>query len=168
MGKFFPGDETQYHAVSRVGAEWSVLRRKVRSSRRSLALTDAWGKKLEGAPLSAKVREELLKYQAANDSEAPQYAGDEISRRLDTITLEDYRIKSHGITRDTYRTFFSMDDGGGYGLGGDALSGFTAYAADMLHPLDISDETGQQMFPDGNGGIARLITKTLIPECNRR
>ena len=34
----------------------------------------------------------------------------------------------------------------------------------MLHPLDISDETGTQMFPDGNGGIARLITKTLIPE----
>ena len=129
-----------------------------------LWLTDAWGKKLQGAPLSAKVRDELLKYQAADDSEAPQYAGDEISRRLDTVTLEDYRIKSHGITRDTYRTFFSMDDGGGYGLGGDALSGFAAYAADMLHPLDISDETGQQMFPDGNGGIARLITKTLIPE----
>ena len=127
-------------------------------------LTDAWGKKLEGAPLSPKVREELLKYQAANDSEAPQYAGDEVSRHLDTISLEDYRIKSHGITRETYRTFFSIDDGGGYGLGGDALSGFTAYAADMLHPLDISDETGQQMFPDGNGGIARLITKTLIPD----
>jgi spermidine dehydrogenase len=80
------------------------------------------------------------------------------------MTLEDYRIKNHGITRETYRTFFSIDDGGGYGLGGDALSGFSAYAADMLHPLDISDETGQQMFPDGNSGIARLITKTLIPE----
>jgi spermidine dehydrogenase len=129
-----------------------------------LWLMDAWGKKLEDAPLSAKVRDELLKYQAANDSEAPQYAGDKISRRLDTITLEDYRIESHGITRDTYRTFFSIDDGGGYGLGGDALSGFAAYAADTLHPLDISDDSGQQMFPDGNGGIARLITKTLIPE----
>ena len=129
-----------------------------------LWLTDPWSKKLEGAPVPAKVREELLKYQAANDLEAPQYAGDEISRRLDTITLEDFRIERHGITRDTYRTFFSIDDGGGYGLGGDALSGFAAYAADMLHPLDISDETGQQMFPDGNGGIARLITKTLIPD----
>ncbi|HWJ48670.1 MAG TPA: FAD/NAD(P)-binding protein, partial [Candidatus Udaeobacter sp.] len=29
-----------------------------------LWVTDAWGKKLEGAPLSPKVREELLKYQA--------------------------------------------------------------------------------------------------------
>lgn len=127
-------------------------------------LTDPWGKQLEGAPLSAKVREELLKYQSASDSETPQYSGDALSRRLDAMTLEDHRIERHGISRETYRTFFSIDDGGGYGLGGDALSGFTAYAADMLHPLDISDESGQQMFPDGNGGIARLITKTLIPD----
>ena len=129
-----------------------------------LWLTDPWSKKLEGAPLSAKVKEELLKYQASDDSEAPQYPGDDISRRLDTMTLEDYRIERHGISRETYRTFFSVDDGGGYGLGGDALSGYTAFAADMLHPLDISEESGQQMFPDGNGGIARLITKTLISD----
>ena len=73
-------------------------------------------------------------------------------------------IERHAISRETIRTFLSPGEGGGYGLGPDALSGFTAYAADMLHPLDISDETGTQMFPDGNGGIARLITKTLIPE----
>ncbi len=116
------------------------------------------------APVSAQMREELKKYEAAGETPAPQYAGDAISRQLDTITLEDHLTKTHGISRETFRTFFSVDAGGGYGLAADALSGFTAYAADMLHPLDISDETGQQMFPDGNGGIARLITKTLIPE----
>jgi spermidine dehydrogenase len=107
-----------------------------------------------------------MKYQSASDSDAqaPQYAGDAISRRLDSITLEDYMMQRHGISRETIRAFLSPGEGGGYGLGPDALSGFTAYAADMLHPLDISDETGTQMFPDGNGGIARLITKTLIPE----
>jgi spermidine dehydrogenase len=73
-------------------------------------------------------------------------------------------VQRHGISRETIRTFLSPIEGGGYGLGPDALSGYTAYAADMLHPLDISDETGQQMFPDGNGGLARLIVKTLIPE----
>jgi spermidine dehydrogenase len=73
-------------------------------------------------------------------------------------------VESRGISRETIRAFLSPGEGGGYGLGPDALSGYTAYAADMLHPLDISDETGTQMFPDGNGGIARLITKTLIPE----
>jgi len=131
-----------------------------------LWLTDPWGKKLEGAPISATTRAELLKYQSANedDASAPQYTGDAISRRLDTITLEEQMMERHGISRETIRTFLSPVEGGGYGLGPDALSGFTAYAADMLHPLDISDETGQQMFPDGNGGLARLITKTLIPE----
>jgi spermidine dehydrogenase len=129
-------------------------------------LTDAWKKKLEGAPIDAKTREELLNYQNASDGAtiAPKYPGDAISRYLDTITLENYQIERHGIRRETFRTFFSLDEGGGYGLGADALSAYTAYAADMLHPLDISDESGQQMFPGGNGGIARLIVKTLIPE----
>ena len=131
-----------------------------------LWLTDPWGRKLEGAPVSAKARDELLKFQSAGDAgaQAPQYPGDAISRRLDAITLEVHMMERHGISRETIRTFLSPVEGGGYGLGPDALSGYTAYAADMLHPLDISDETGQQMFPDGNGGLARLITKTLIPE----
>jgi spermidine dehydrogenase len=131
-----------------------------------LWLTDPWGKKLEGAPISAKAREEWLKVQSAGEqgAQAPQYHGDAISRRLDAITLEDHIIARHGISRETVRTFLSPDEGGGFGLGPDALSGYTAYAFDMLHPLDISDETGQQMFPDGNSGIARLIAKTLIPE----
>ena len=131
-----------------------------------LWLTDPWGKQLESAPISPKARAELSKFQSASASDAPtpQYSGDSISRRLDTITLEDYMIERHGISRETIRTFLSPGEGGGYGLGPDALSGYTAYAADLLHPLDISDETGTQMFPDGNGGLARLITKTLIPE----
>ena len=131
-----------------------------------LWLTDPWGKQLENAPISPKARGEMSKFQSATDSgpDAPQYAGDAISRRLDTLTLEDYMIERHAISRETIRAFLSPGEGGGYGLGPDALSGYTAYAADMLHPLDISDETGTQMFPDGNGGIARLITKTLIPD----
>jgi spermidine dehydrogenase len=131
-----------------------------------LWLTDPWGKDLEKAPVSSKARAELSKFQSAADSpgDAPQYPGDAISRRLDTITLEDHMIERHDLSRETIRTFLSPGEGGGYGLSPDALSAYTAYAADMLHPLDISDETGTQMFPDGNGGIARLITKTLIPE----
>jgi spermidine dehydrogenase len=133
---------------------------------RGLWLTDPWGKDSQKAPISPKACAELLKFQSVSDADAktPEYAGDAISRRLDTITLEDYMIQRHGISRETIREFLSPGEGGGYGLGPDALSGYTAYAADMLHPLDISDETGTQMFPDGNGGIARLITKSLIPE----
>jgi spermidine dehydrogenase len=131
-----------------------------------LWLTDPWGKQLESAPVSAKARAELSKFQSASDAadHAPKYAGDAVSRRLDAVSLEDHMIERYGISRETIRTFLSPGEGAGYGLGPDALSGYTAYAADMLHPLDISDETGTQMFPDGNGGIARLIAKTLIPE----
>jgi len=52
-------------------------------------------------------------------------------------------------------------------------------AADMLHPLDISDETGTQMFPDGKRGHCavnhqdadsginrgRSLAGTRLPEC---
>lgn len=120
----------------------------------------------ERAPIPEKARRELIQYDSADSANAPvpRYPGDAISRRLDSITLEDYMLERGGISRETIRQFLCPGEGGGYGLGPDALSGYTAYAADMLHPLDISDETGQQMFPGGNGGIARLITKTLIPD----
>jgi spermidine dehydrogenase len=129
-------------------------------------VTDPWGeksgKKLDGAPISARAREELLRYQSADSASAekPQYRGDAISRRLDTITLEEHMMERYGISRETIRTF-SPDEGGGFGLGPDALSGYTAYAFDELGPIP---EDGTQMFPDGNSGIARLIAKTLIPE----
>jgi spermidine dehydrogenase len=126
-------------------------------------LTDPWGKKLEGAPISAKAREELLRYQSPDQgaAQAPQYRGDAISRRLDTITLEDHLIERYGISRETVQTFLSPDEGGAFGLGPDALSGYTAYAFDALGALADAEP---QMFPDGNSGIARLIVKTMIPE----
>lgn len=122
---------------------------------------DPWGKKLEGAPISAKAREELLRTQGPPAVPAPQYRGDAISRRLDTITLEDHLIEKYGISRETVRTFLTPDEGSAFGLGPDALSGYTAYAFDAFGPT-LDDEN--QMFPDGNTGIARLIVKTLIPD----
>jgi len=66
-----------------------------------LWLTDPWGQKLEGAPISAKAREEWLKSQSPGQGgvQAPQYRGDAISRRLDTITLEDHLIEKYGDRR---------------------------------------------------------------------
>jgi len=124
-------------------------------------VTDAGRQKLEGAPISAKAREELLRYQSdSTPPQKPQYRGDAISRRLDTITLEDYMMERYGISRETIRAF-APDEGGGFGLGPDALSAYTAYAFDELGPIP---DDGTEMFPDGNSGIARLIVKTLIPE----
>src|SRR3984885_5403903 len=70
---------------------------------RGLWLTDPWGKQAQKAPIPEKAREELMKFESAADSSAqvPQYAGDAISRWLDSITLEDYMMQRHGISRET-------------------------------------------------------------------
>src|SRR5277367_1558406 len=131
-------------------------------------LIDPIGKKMEGAPVSSDARRELLRWfsgAAADESkfDPPQYEGDEISRKLDAISLEQHMMERYGLSRETIRTFLSPVEGGGSGLGPDALSAFSEYAFEMLHPLpDPAGET-DQMFPGGNATIARLLLKSLIP-----
>jgi spermidine dehydrogenase len=50
------------------------------------------------------------------------------------------------MSRDTIRTFLSPVEGGGSGLGPDALSAYNDYAADMLHPYEAGGDAAQ-MFP---------------------
>ena len=129
-----------------------------------LWITDPWGKQLTGAPLSAQVKSELLKWHAGDPGFVhPKYEGDNISRRLDSITLEDHIIERYGISRETIRNYLSPVEGGGSGLGPDALSAYSDYGFEMLFPMDASDATGNQMFPGGNAGFARLMVKTLNP-----
>lgn len=130
-------------------------------------LIDPLGKKMEGAPVSPATRSELLRWfsgAAAESSkfERPKYEGDEISRHLDAITLEQHYMERFGISRETIRTFLSPVEGGGSGLGPDALSAYSDYAFDMLHPYGGGGDA-VQMFPGGNTTIARLMTKALIP-----
>src|SRR5579863_10411999 len=125
-------------------------------------LTDPWGKNLEGAPISAQARRELLKMQSgATDFQAPKKHGDEISRRLDSMSFEQHLMEKYGLSRETVRTFLSPVSGGGSGIGADALSAYAEYAADVLLPWDYAK--GTQMFPGGNAGVARHIVKELIP-----
>jgi len=44
------------------------------------------------------------------------------------------------------------------------LSAYCNYAIENQFPEDGDDTLGDQMFPDGNGGFARLMVKTLIPD----
>jgi spermidine dehydrogenase len=131
-------------------------------------LIDPVGKKLQGAPLSEKVRTELLCWFSGSYAEQskfvpPRYEGDEISRQLDSITLEQHIMQRSGLSQETIRTFLSPVEGGGSGLGPDALSAYCDYAADLLHPLDDGSGEAMQMFPGGNTTIARLMVKNLIP-----
>src|SRR5258705_1857382 len=126
---------------------------------------DPSGRKLEGAPISGTTRAELLRWGTGRvDAARPQTEGDAISRQLDSMTLEEHLMARYSISRETVRTVLSPVEGGGYGLGPDALSAYCNYAIETQFPGDGDDTLGDQMFPDGNGGFARLMVKTLIPD----
>ncbi len=132
-------------------------------------LLDPVGKELQGAPVGDNARKELQRWfsgKAAEEArfELPKYEGDAASRRLDAISLEQHYIDHFGLSRETIRTFLSPVEGGGSGLGPDALSAYCDYAADLLHPFDDGSGEAVQMFPGGNTTIARLMVKTLIPQ----
>ncbi|MGH7604989.1 MAG: NAD(P)-binding protein [Gemmatimonadaceae bacterium] len=128
-------------------------------------LMDPWGRKLEGAPISDADRAELLRWRTVDDrGPRPVTDGDALARQLDSITLEDHLMARHHISRDTVRKYLSQVEGSGYGLGPDVLSAYCDYAIELQFPEDGDDALGDQMFPDGNTGFARLMVKTLIPD----
>lgn len=130
-------------------------------------LVDPWKNKLQGAPIPASMRNELLQSQkkgsSAENRRPFKYPGDAVSRRLDGMTLEEH-LMEQGLSRRTIRTMLVPGEGGGFGLGPDVLSAYTAYAFDELQSMDDSPEAGWQAFPGGNAGIARQMVKTLIPD----
>src|SRR5258708_16829656 len=129
---------------------------------------DPWGRKLDGAPISETTRAELLRWGTGRvDAPRPQTEGDAISRQLDSITLEEHLMARYSISRETVRTFLSPVEGGGYGLGPDALSAYCNYAIETQFPEDGDDALGDQMFPDGNGGVPPLVGEKPLPPAPR-
>ena len=129
---------------------------------------DPLGSVLKGAPISDTARTELLRFLKGtplpgDNFVPPKVEGDATSRYLDSITLEQHMMKRFGLSQETIRTFLSPVEGGGSGLGPDALSGYCDYAFEMLHPLHDSSGDMTQMFPGGNTTIARLMLKSLNP-----
>ena len=131
-------------------------------------IIDPFGKKLEGTPFSETTRQEIIRLNDEKPVVPPlvyDYPGDAISRQLDSMTLEDYLVRTYGVSRETIRFFVAGEMSGGFGLGPDALSGFLQYEWSKTIPtVDDSMKSGIQMFPGGNSGMTRLIVKTLIPE----
>ena len=129
---------------------------------------DPVGRAFAQAPVSETTRKELIRWYSGDAEKAapfthPKYEGDTVSRYLDSMSLEDFYIRQYGLSREFIRTFLSPDLGGGAGLGADALSAYSDFAFEMLHPYQDEAEA-VQMFPGGNTTIARLMAKTLIPE----
>lgn len=119
------------------------------------------------APVPADTKDQLLRWFSGEEAGAapfspPKVEGDGVSRALDAMTLEDHYIARFGVTREFIRRYLSPVEGGGSGLGPDALSAYCDYAADLL-PADTDGDETVQMFPGGNATIARLLAKALVP-----
>ena len=131
-------------------------------------VTDPVRKKLEGAPIPAGAKAEWVRFLTGAELsgkpfEHPKAEGDAISRYLDSITMEQHYMERFGLSRETIRTYLTPVEGGGSGLGPDALSGYADYAFEMLEPVPDENGAMSQMFPGGNTTIARLMVKSLIP-----
>lgn len=125
-------------------------------------LIDPWKKKLEGAPIPANMRAELLRYNGARKDGPPiDFPGDEKSRQLDSVTIQQHLMDTYGLSDKTIETFMA-EEGGGFGGGPDVLSAYCLYAFTELHPLNNVDQN--HSFPGGNAGIARQMIKTLLPQ----
>ena len=160
---------TPYDSAGLSTGQYGFWFAKSRDNPQGKWLVDPVGGKFAEAPVSAAERAELLRWysgeaQQRSQFAPPQYEGDDISRSLDAITLEDHYIQRFGLKREFIRAYLSPDLGGGSGLGADALSAFSEYAADLLHPYEKEGDA-VQMFPGGNTTIARLLAKTLNPSC---
>ena len=125
-------------------------------------LIDPWGKNLEGAPFTPQVRDELLKrHKASPAGSEPRYEGDEISRRLDSMTIEDHLVERFGVSRETIR-MWENGTAEGVGLGPDVISAYSDYS--WGNAKDCDRRTGMHMSPGGMAGLARHIVKTLIDD----
>jgi spermidine dehydrogenase len=126
-------------------------------------LKDIWRRKLEGTPIPEQDRAELLKWkEQRSQRQRSQYQGDAISRRLDSISLEDHMVQDLGLRRETIRKYcLGFDEIQAFGIGPDALS---AYAGYQFLPNAGRSPDDWNSWPGGNAGLARQIVKTLIPE----
>jgi spermidine dehydrogenase len=163
-----PLSRTPYDAVGMEHGQYGFWFGPKFGHKAGMWVMDPVRRKLEGAPISASSRANWLRWLTSTpveggNFERPKVEGDAASRYLDSITLEQHYMERFGLSRETVRTFLSPVEGGGSGLGPDALSAYADYAYEMLHP--IPDETGamDQMFPGGNTTIARLMVKALNP-----
>jgi spermidine dehydrogenase len=167
-GPEMPLSRTPYEAVGLEHGQYGFWFGARFGQKPGMWLIDPLGKNLEGAPISQATRTEWLRWLKSTPAQGdkfvhPKVEGDAISRYLDSITLEQHYMERFGLSRETVRTFLSPVEGGGSGLGPDALSAYSDYAFEMLHPLQDETSGTDQMFPGGNTTIARLMVKSLIP-----
>jgi spermidine dehydrogenase len=127
-----------------------------------LWLIDPWGKNLAGTPLPEPVKQQMLRAGKGNPAFAPPKTdGDAVSRALDKMSLEQHLIERDGLTREFIREYMP-NAADGAGSSADEISAYASYAPEVLFPWN--NAAGEQIFPGGNTGIARLMVKAMISE----
>lgn len=129
---------------------------------------DPWGKHLEGVPFPDNVRQDMRKWwNAIGNAWRQRPGGDPLesdAKRgpyLDSITQEQRIMEEYGVGQEMVRQFVSPLAATGYGLGCDAISGYSLGNPGFYRLLH---DKNQFSFPGGNAGIARHIVKALIPD----
>jgi len=108
---------------------------------------DPWRRQLEGAPISATERAELLRWERiAFLSRAADRRRRDIATARTPSRSKITSSRAYNISRETVRKFLSPVEGGGYGLGPDVLSAYCNYAIENQFPEDGDDTLGDQMF----------------------
>jgi spermidine dehydrogenase len=127
-----------------------------------LWLIDPWGRNLAGAPLPEPIKQQMLRARKGNPAFVPPKTdGDAVSLALDKMSLEQHLMERDGLTREFIREYMP-NAADGAGSSADEISAYANYAPEVLFPWN--NAAGEQIFPGGNTGIARLIVKAMIPE----
>ena len=104
-------------------------------------LVDPWTRKLEGAPMSEAMKAEILKYRQLDGVRRPSggagaaagvagrpagggAGGNAKPHELDAMTMEEYMIKTYGLSQETIRKFLTPGPCDGHGLGPDVVSAY--------------------------------------------
>jgi spermidine dehydrogenase len=140
-----------------------------------------WTELLERAPVSSRVRADLVRIHEASRNYMPGISSSRKKEILAKISYGEYLRKYVGADPGTLR-FFQTDPHGLYGVGIDAVPaldlwaiGYPGFEGLKLEPgpaagmsrtavLDQDDpEPYIFHFPDGNASVARLLVRSLIP-----
>jgi spermidine dehydrogenase len=141
----------------------------------------SWARRLDGAPLSAKARADLLEIEEGHVDYLPGLASSEKKLKLASISYRDFLRDVVGVD-PAVLAFCDARTKGWWGVGIDAVSALDCWGIDIkgfqgmnLAPGAISRmgftpagyaATGGSYrlhFPDGNATIARLLVRRLIP-----
>ncbi len=139
-----------------------------------------WADVLEGTPLSAQARRDIVRIQEATADTMPGASSDEKKARLSRMSYRDYLANLAAVSPEAIRYFqdMSLD---WWGVGIDAVSALDMWALDYpgFAGLKLSSGSAPHMgytaagyadggsysfhFPDGNASIVRLLVRSLVP-----